>query len=173
MAGQNKNLAGPDAMTLEECGPYGCGYHKFAVFQFLVVICVTYWLFTMLWMGMYLIQKVPPAGTEFMIYAVFNVLILIAFSTSWTECNETIVDPTYPVCKRATGAKASIAFAMFTWLALCVSMMFTWKEWRDQNYEGLPIFGDFSSFMPGGGGGGMGGGGGYERPSDVNTQTYA
>ena len=130
MAGQNKNLAGPDAMTLEECGPYGCGYHKFAVFQFLVVICVTYWLFTMLWMGMYLIQKVPPAGTEFMIYAVFNVLILIAFSTSWTECNETIVDPTYPVCKRATGAKASIAFAMFTWLALCVSMMFTWKEWR-------------------------------------------
>ena len=99
MAGQNKNLAGPDAMTLEECGPYGCGYHKFAVFQFLVVICVTYWLFTMLWMGMYLIQKVPPAGTEFMIYAVFNVLILIAFSTSWTECNETIVDPTYPVCK--------------------------------------------------------------------------
>ena len=99
-----------------------------------------------------------------MIYAVFNVLILIAFSTSWTECNETIVDPTYPVCKRATGAKASIAFAMFTWLALCVSMMFTWKEWRDQNYEGLPIFGDFSSFMPGGGGGGMGGGGRIRAP---------
>ena len=75
--------------------------------------------------------------TEFACYTLFNVLMFAAFVTSATECNTTIVDPVYPVCKRATGAKAAVAFAFMAWLAVCFSMLFTFKEWRDSNYSGI------------------------------------
>jgi hypothetical protein len=47
MVSQHKGLAGPDAQTLEECGPLGCGYAKFPMFKFLVALFVIYWLFTL------------------------------------------------------------------------------------------------------------------------------
>ena len=59
MASQHKGLAGPDAMTLEDCGPLGCGYTKFSGFKFLVALFVVYWLFTIFAMCAYLLQKVP------------------------------------------------------------------------------------------------------------------
>ena len=42
MASQHKGLAGPDAMTLEECGPLGCGYARFSMFKFLVGLFVLF-----------------------------------------------------------------------------------------------------------------------------------
>ena len=80
-------------------------------------------------------------------YAVLNVLLFAAFAMSATECNITIVDPVYPVCKRATSAKASVAFAFFTWLAVCFSMIFTYKEWKDVDYH-VPGSGNYE-FVPG------------------------
>ena len=148
MVSQRKGLAGPDAQTLEECGPLGCGYTKFPMFKFLVALFVIYWLFTLFAMAAYLLQKVPPPVTEFLCYTVFNILLFAAFMASATECNTTIVDPVYPVCKRATGAKAAVAFAFMTWLAVCVSMIFTFKEWRDNNYAGIPGSANFD-FVPG------------------------
>uniref|UniRef100_A0A7S0SJ48 MARVEL domain-containing protein n=1 Tax=Mantoniella antarctica TaxID=81844 RepID=A0A7S0SJ48_9CHLO len=148
MASQHQSLAGPDAQTLELCGPTGCGYSKFPSFKFLVSLFVIYWLFTLFAMAAYLLQKVPPPVTEFLCYTVFNVLLFAAFMASATECNTTIVDPVYPVCKRATAAKASVAFAFMTWLGVCVSMIFTFKEWRDHNYSGIPGSANFD-FVPG------------------------
>ena len=89
-------------MTLEECGPLGCGYSKFGSFKYLVAIFALYFVFTLLAMSVYLLQKVPPAVTEFGCYTLFNVLMFAAFVACATECNTTIVDPEYPVCKRAT-----------------------------------------------------------------------
>ena len=92
---------------------------------------------------------------------------------SATECNTTIVDPVYPVCKRATAAKASIAFAFFTWLSVCVSMLFTFKEWKDNNYAGIPTTANFD-FVPG-----VTSNSGVQRPPGASyppasgTQTYA
>lgn len=164
MASQHKGLAGPDAMTLEDCGPLGCGYTKFSGFKFLVALFVVYWLFTILAMSAYLLQKVPPPVTEFACYTLFNVLMFAAFVTSATECNTTIVDPVYPVCKRATGAKAAVAFAFMTWLAVCFSMLFTFKEWRDTNYSGI---GGSANFDVGRGGSA------YPPQATAATTTYA
>jgi|TARA_B110000977_G_scaffold21136_1_gene25226 hypothetical protein len=161
MASQHRGLAGPDAMTLEECGPLGCGYSKFPMFKYTVAIFVLYWIFTLLAMGSYLLQKVPPPVTEFGAYTVFNVLMFAAFVASATECNTTIVDPEYPVCKRATGAKAAVAFSFLTWAATCVSMLFTFKEWRDLGYESTPGIPSNFDYMPGRGGG------------NTATQTFA
>ena len=77
-----------------------------------------------------------------------------------TECNTTIVDPEYPVCKRATGAKASVAFAFLTWAATCVSALFTFKEWRDAGDESMPGIPSNFDYMPG-------------RGNAANTQTFA
>jgi hypothetical protein len=162
MASQHKGLAGPDAMTLEECGPLGCGYARFSMFKFLVGLFVLYWLFTLLAMAAYLLQKVPPPVTEFGCYAIFNVLILIASIMSLTECSTTIVDPDYPICKRATGAKAAVAFSFLTWLLMCVSLLFTYKELRDTNYSGIPGSETF----------GISSGVGSYPPTGAGTQTF-
>jgi len=122
---------------------------------------VLYWIFMLLAMGSYLLQKVPPPVTEFGAYTVFNVLMFAAFVASATECNTTIVDPEYPVCKRATGAKAAVAFSFLTWAATCVSMLFTFKEWRDLGYESTPGIPSNFDYMPGRGGG------------NTATQTFA
>ena len=160
MASQNRGLAGPDAMTLEECGPLGCGYSEFGSFKYMVAIFALYFVFTLLAMGAYLLQKVPPAVTEFGCYTLFNVLMFAAFVACATECNTTIVDPEYPVCKRATGAKAALAFSFLTWAATCVSMLFTFKEWRDAGYESMPGIPSNFDYMPG-------------RGNAATTQTFA
>ena len=160
MASQTRGLAGPDAMTLEECGPLGCGYSEFGSFKYMVAIFALYFVFTLLAMGAYLLQKVPPAVTEFGCYALFNVLLFAAFVACVTECNTTIVDPEYPVCKRATGAKASVAFAFLTWAATCVSALFTFKEWRDAGYESMPGIPSNFDYMPG-------------RGNAATTQTFS
>ena len=72
-----------------------------------------------------------------------------------------VVDPEYPVCKRATGAKAAVAFSFLTWAATCVSMLFTFKEWRDLGYESTPGIPSNFDYMPGRGGG------------NTATQTFA
>lgn len=171
MASQRRGLAGPDAQTLEECGPLGCGYSKFPMFKFLVALFVIYWLFTLIAMAAYLLQKVPPPVTEFLCYTIFNVLLFAAFMASATECNTTIVDPVYPVCKRATAAKAAVAFAFMTWLGVCVSMIFTFKEWRDNNYAGIMGTANFD-FVPGVS---SNPGAGYppQAATAATTQTYA
>jgi hypothetical protein len=147
MLSQRHGLAGPDEMTLEECGPQACGYQKFSNFKFLIAVCIIYAVFSLVVMAAYLLQRVPPPVTELTAYTVMNVLLFAAFAMSATSCNITIVDPVYPVCKRATSAKASIAFAFFTWLAVCFSMLFTYKEWRDVDYH-VPGSGAYE-FVPG------------------------
>ena len=42
MLSQRHGLAGPDEMTLEECGPQACGYQKFSNFKFLIAVCIVY-----------------------------------------------------------------------------------------------------------------------------------
>ena len=147
-------------MTLEECGPLGCGYSKFAMFKFMVAIFILYFIFTLLAMGVYLFQKVPAPVTEFGCYALFNLLMFTAFVSCAAECNTTIVDPEYPVCKRATGAKAAVAFSFLTWAATSVSMLFTFKEWRDSGYESMPEITTNFEYMPG-------------RGNAATTQTFA
>ena len=96
--------------------PLGCGYSEFGSFKYMVAIFALYFVFTLLAIGVPAAEG-PPAVTEFGCYALFNVLLFAAFVACVTECNTTIVDPEYPVCKRATGAKASVAFAFLTWAA--------------------------------------------------------
>merc|ERR1712216_42841 len=129
-------------------------------FKYLVAIFALYFVFTLLAMSVYLLQKVPPAVTEFGCYTLFNVLMFAAFVACATECNTTIVDPEYPVCKRATGAKAALAFSFLTWAATCVSMLFTFKEWRDAGYESMPGIPSNFDYMPG-------------RGNAATTQTFA
>ena len=38
-------------MTLEECGPLGCGYSKFGTFKYLVAIFALHFVFTLLAMS--------------------------------------------------------------------------------------------------------------------------
>ena len=49
-------------MTLEECGPQGCGYQKFSNFKFLIGVCVVYAVFSVVAMAMYLTAEGAPAG---------------------------------------------------------------------------------------------------------------
>ena len=61
---------------------------------------------------------------------------------------------------RATGAKAAVAFSFLTWAATCVSMLFTFKEWRDAGYESMPGIPSNFDYMPG-------------RGNAATTQTFA
>ena len=51
MLSQRHGLAGPDEMTMEECGPGGCGYQKFSNFKFLIGVCVVYSVFSVVAMA--------------------------------------------------------------------------------------------------------------------------
>ena len=57
MLSQRHGLAGPDEMTLEECGPQGCGYQKFSNFKFLIAVCIIYAVFSLVVMAAYLLIK--------------------------------------------------------------------------------------------------------------------
>ena len=82
MLSQRHGLAGPDEMTLEECGPQGCGYQKFSNFKFLIAVCIIYAVFSLVVMAAYLLQRVPPPVTELTAYTVMNVLLFAAFAMS-------------------------------------------------------------------------------------------
>merc|ERR1712205_144868 len=58
------------------------------------------------------------------------------------------------------GPKAALAFSFLTWAATCVSMLFTFKEWRDAGYESMPGIPFNFDYMPG-------------RGNAATTQTFA
>ena len=106
-------------MTLEECGPLGCGYSKFGSFKYLVAIFALYFVFTLLAMSVYLLQKVPPAVTEFGCYTLFNVLMFAAFvacdvrDDSFSNATPR-VRRAFSVSRVKTNARASCARAKTT-----------------------------------------------------------
>ena len=59
---------------------------------------------------------------------------------------------------------AMLAFAFMTWLAVCFSMLFTFKEWRDSNYSGIDGSANFDIGR---------GGSAYPPQATAATTTYA
>ena len=138
MARQTEGLAGPELSTLNDCGDEGCGFSSFYQFKGIVGVYGGFWGFTVVLIMLYLIRKVPPPGTELALYSLFTLALLGFVIMSVVEWMAVVLDSCRHVCKKAEFAQASLAFASAVIALNVVSCVFTWKQWREAKFVGLP-----------------------------------
>lgn len=138
MASQTVGLNGPDVETYKACGDYGCGYSEFTQFQYLVAILVIVWLALTVMVLVLVFNLMPPPVWEFFGVLMFNVLEFAGFCAAATTCDQHVLDASTKVCSGARNTHASLVFAFFVWVGLCCLNYFTFVEWRDTRFEGIP-----------------------------------
>lgn len=112
-----------------------CGYDNYTEFQFLVAIAVIYWVCATTIMIGHLFKKLPTPFQELVSLGVANLMVFCAFCSSASKCDDEY-DKT--VCKDAHHAQAAVVFMFFLWVACSLSVVFSFREWRDVQYEGVP-----------------------------------
>lgn len=138
MARQTEGLAGPELSTLNDCGDEGCGFTSFYQFKGIVGLYGGFWGFTIVLIMLYLIRKFPPPATELAMYSLFTAVMFIFVIMSIVECTAVVLDPSHHVCKKAEFAQASLAFASAVIALNVFTCVFTWKQWREAKFVGLP-----------------------------------
>lgn len=148
MAKQTDGLAGPDMETLNACGIDGCGFTSFYQFKGIVGVFAAFWTYSVVLIGLYVIRRAPPPGTELVIHALFTLMMILFWFMSIVACSNTVLESDYTVCKTATYGKASLAFAFFCVVLNAASCVFCWRQWGELRYVGLPSKLTPTSFAP-------------------------
>jgi len=138
MARQTEGLAGPELSTLNDCGYEGCGFSRFYQFKGIVGLYGGFWGFTVILIMLYLIRKLPPPATELAMYSLFTLVMFVFVIMSIVECTAVVLDSSHHVCKNAEFAQASLAFASAVIALNAFTCVFTWKQWREAKFVGLP-----------------------------------
>jgi len=138
MSRQTQGFAGPELATLNDCGNEGCSYTKFYQFKGVVGIYAVFFAYSVVLVGLYVIRKAPPPATEVTSYAFLTAAMITFFVMSVVECTSFVIDSSYPICKNASYAKASLWFALATICLNGVTLYLGGKQWADHGFKGFP-----------------------------------